>query len=394
MDPQELPGREKKELDSAAARIACLIAGFLRGTLTPPEHEELDRWVEASDRNMLLFEELTAQADTYPPLRETDGLLPCRKVRRHRAILRYALPAAAVVLLAVGGWWLFRIARPATTPFAAAGGPLQDSSLPGQPLLILGDGTAIAVPLHRDTSLRVEGGRLQVGSAGLVYRKREAPSAPAARHTLRTPRQQTLRVALEDGTRVWLNGGTRLSYPSQFGVGTREVALEGEAWFEVAPDPARPFLVRTRGLSLRVLGTAFNVEAYSKTVATTLIEGRLQVQGAGDSAVLTAGEQLRAAAGGRWHKLREADVASALDWQSGVFVFRGASLETILHQLARWYGVEVIRKDSCTHHFSATLPRHLPLERVLAILELTGRVRFRLKGQTLIVEDPPATFQS
>lgn len=380
-------------LDAEAARIAWLIAGFLRGTLTPKEHRELDDWVGLSDEHMRLFEELTDETASSGTLSPAEGrpspapLLPENGGRR--LVRRAALPlAAAAVLLLVlfTVWWLPRPFQP-KAPQAEEGVPPPGTMA----LLTAGSGQAIALLAGRDTSLTLKGGsRLQSGPEGISYPAGGTQPLSTTLHTLRTLPGRTCRLRLSDGTAVWLNAGSRLTYPAAFGAGRREVTLRGEAYFEVRHDPARPFSVRSGGLLLQVLGTSFNVEAYTQEVSTTLVEGRVQVSRAADTTILAAGEQLRAAAQGPFRKTARADVAAALGWQSGLFVFRDASLETVLAQLARWYDVVPSLSDTVPFHFTATIPRDLPLERVLAILELTGKVRFSLDGSTLRAEGVPA----
>ena len=109
---------------------------------------------------------------------------------------------------------------------------------------------------------------------------------PAAQSPAETVPQQLVtqkgsrsHIKLPDGTTVWLNAGSKLNYPRQFTGGKREVALEGEAFFDVAKDPDRPFTVRTKTFAIRVLGTEFNVAAYpdENKLETTLISGKVQV---------------------------------------------------------------------------------------------------------------------
>ena len=113
-------------------------------------------------------------------------------------------------------------------------------------------------------------------------------------HTIRVPRGGEYNLQLADGTKVYLNAGSSLRYPVRFTGKRREVTLSGEGYFEVAKDSTQPFVVRAGDVDVRVLGTAFNVNAYpeKETVATTLVEGRVQVNYKTGQQVIQPGMQL------------------------------------------------------------------------------------------------------
>lgn len=391
MNTHLTPEDDLSALDAEAYRVAYLIAGYLQHTLTPAEHEELDRWVEASDRNMQLFEELTEE-DKIPQTlhwartlgKGSQPAISALRKRPKRMGHRYwPLAAAACLLLVAGGlWWHLRMsAEKAASPSPVS--IVKSSSSSHRAVLALESGATVALSAT-DTSITLPGGSLlHAGPQGLCYPTGKGTASLSSTHALRTPRGATYTVLLPDSTRVWLNAASTLRYPSQFTEGTREVTLSGEAYFEVRRDLKQPFIVRTAGQVLQVLGTTFNVEAYTPQATTTLVEGRVKISGSGGSTELEAGEQLAADSTGHFQKTAHADVAAALGWQSDQFVFRDASLTTILAQFARWYDIEVAIRDPVPDQFTATIPRSLPLERALAVLELTGKVRFHRDGKAL-----------
>lgn len=379
------PGRA--ELDQQAARIAYLIAGFLRGTLTVPEHQELDDWVGENDRNMELFEDLTDEAQRSATLQWADSLQGYErsprigKLKRTLPRLRRYWPAAAACLLlaAAAWWWVYRPAPPTREPLAAVLASGRGA------ILTTPDGRSF--PLYGDTTVYpAEGGQLYVREQTLRYVPPAGTAGPALRHSLRTLPGSTFAVVLADSTRVWLNAASRLEYPAAFPLQVRTVTLHGEAYFEVTPDPARPFRVRTGDVELQVLGTAFNVKGYTNEVTTTLVEGRLQVSGAGQQAVLLPGEQLHCPKEAPFQKRPRADVAAVLAWQQGLFVFRDAPLSEVVAELSRWYSAELAVRGNAALPVTAAIPRDLPLQRVCSILEHTGRIRIYGEGPSLIVE--------
>ena len=112
-------------------------------------------------------------------------------------------------------------------------------------------------------------------------------------YSVESPRGSKLKLSLPDGTSVWLNADSKLRFPVSFTAERREVYLEGEAYFEVAKDSAREFWVHAGAMDVKVLGTSFNVKAYERleTVATTLVEGSVEVACAGKSFQIVPGEQ-------------------------------------------------------------------------------------------------------
>ena len=103
--------------------------------------------------------------------------------------------------------------------------------------------------------------------------------------TITVPAGQRINITLVDGTNVWLNARTSLSYPVKFGKNNRQVVLDGEAYFDVTKDKSKPFIVQTDNYNVEVLGTKFDVNAYSETgeFETTLMSGSVKVASASDS---------------------------------------------------------------------------------------------------------------
>ena len=129
-----------------------------------------------------------------------------------------------------------------------------------------------------------------------------------------------------------------MRYPVVFREGERVVELEGEAYFEVAKDEMRPFIVRMNGSEIKVTGTSFNARAYGNEdeVVTTLVEGRVEVNGR----KIVPGEQARCEVNTGNLTVKTVDVNRFIAWKEGYFVFRNERLEDVMKTLARWYGVE------------------------------------------------------
>ncbi len=203
--------------------------------------------------------------------------------------------------------------------------------------------------------------------------------------TMDVPVASTFSLTLNDGTKVWLNSSSKLSYPSKFDSNIRKVTLVGEAYFEVAKDKDRPFIINANGTEIRVLGTSFNVNAYSKTVSTTLVEGSLKVTNGNSSSIIKPGQEAITNSGDI--KIAEPNLLTKIAWQRGEFFFDGNNLHEILEQLKLWYNVEVegLEELDYTSTFKGSIDKNQNLSSVLKILNLATGKNIELKNKTIII---------
>ena len=164
--------------------------------------------------------------------------------------------------------------------------------------------------------------------------------------TLTTPRGKDYMVTLSDGTKVWMNAESKLQFPEVFQGKTREVFLHGEAYFEVAKDATRPFIVKTNYFNTKVLGTTFNVKAYSgKDANIVLIEGSVAVmqKNKKKETILQPGQQFTIT--DKQSLVREVDTYPYTQWREGFFYFENQTLFEIMQELGRWYNVNIAFDD-------------------------------------------------
>lgn len=208
-----------------------------------------------------------------------------------------------------------------------------------------------------------------------------------------TPRGGTYQITLSDGTRVWLNAASRLRYPQRFSGPFREVTLNGEAYFEVTGNKDQPFVVKSRGQQVTVIGTEFNIAAYEdeERTRTTLIDGSVKVaveDGAsapanrmvwlrpGQQSVLTGSELVSL----------QVDPLIETAWRNGRFYFENQTIKSVMRQLARWYDIDVTYENGVEHRrFSGSISRFNKIEDVLYNLELTKTIRFQIKENRVTV---------
>lgn len=217
--------------------------------------------------------------------------------------------------------------------------------------------------------------------------------------TLSTPRGGTYQITLPDGSKVWLNSSSRLTYPSQFAKDERIVELEGEAYFEISKrlktkasanekTSKLPFLVKTRNQTVEVLGTQFNISAYSdeSNVKTTLVEGSVKVALVNKkSAQGTVPIVLKPGQQSILHNdkttVNRVDVSTFIGWKQGYFIFNGTELQDAMKQLSRWYNVEIRYEGNLPRTlFYGKISREGTLAEALVILK-EGKVNFRIEKQ-------------
>ena len=257
-----------------------------------------------------------------------------------RAAMRYA--AVAVLCLTIGGGVVYFYMKGDDVNFVSDSFAVTENIK--EPVLILDDDEHI--PLNAEESkidYSADGG-IVVNNEKVVGRKnsKEMPKM----NTLVIPYGNRSTIHLSDGTKVWLNAGSRLIYPSKFVDNTREVYLVGEAFFNVQHNAEKPFVVKTSNLSVKVLGTQFNVSAYPEdnSVQTVLTEGSVEVVKADaglfeKSVFLKPGQMALWQKDGNETKVYDVDVEDYTLWTEGVFSFSNTDLNRIVKKLERYYNI-------------------------------------------------------
>ncbi|MBV5311675.1 MAG: DUF4974 domain-containing protein [Prolixibacteraceae bacterium] len=200
-----------------------------------------------------------------------------------------------------------------------------------------------------------------------------------------SPEGQISEFKLIDGTRVWLNSGTRIKVPVSFNAKHRILFMEGEAFFEVTKNPKYPFFVHTEALSVRVMGTSFNVSAYhsEENSEITLIEGKVGIKERNGQrlAMLLPGQQLVYDKANRSKLRRLVDTSPYEAWRDGKMIFKDRSLEYISERLERWYNVEIDFKEETISQlkFTGTILKSKPLSQVLEVITLSAPIRFEIQ---------------
>lgn len=329
-------------------RIASKIAALWLGIATEEEKREVEAWKNERAGRSELVENLLGQKDMVENDKELKRFPvweAWRQVEKRLGKSRKGLHllvecckyAAVLAILAGGGYFLFR-ERPLEVKVTKVGMPVFHSGTKGA-RLILGDGKVVEITKDNRFQLaETDGTIIRKDSAGIVYSPVTSAGDSLVYNKMETLTGMEYTLALSDGSLVYLNAETSVKYPVVFAENERMVELDGEAYFEVAKDASRPFIVRMNGVDVKVTGTSFNARAYRNEgkVVTTLIEGRVEVNGK----AIVPGEQARYEVGNGDLEVAKVDVEHFVAWKEGYFVFRNERLEDVMRTLARWYKVE------------------------------------------------------
>ncbi len=191
-------------------------------------------------------------------------------------------------------------------------------------------------------------------------------------------------IIFQDGSKVFLNAGTTISYPQHFGLAERRVVLNGEAYFEVAPNARRPFVVEIGRAAVKVLGTSFNVKAYDTEpkVDVVLIEGKVEFSDGMQQFMMAPSQRLVFdKAGGTVEIFDDQHAAHSALWRKNTLAFRDAPLQEVIATLERWYDVQFEVRDDAAYKstFSLQTPQ-LPLPELLGEMQNISDVRFEIDG--------------
>lgn len=378
-----LPGN----MSEHGQRIAYLVAGFIRHTLTEKEHDELDAWINESDENMKLFEEWTDDDHIQANLEWMDKINSEKSFKRLQAqgafqspkkIWSWSVAASLLLVIAASSIFLFKN-YPATNPQTIT----SEKVVPGSMKATLEYGNNQLVDLGSPNKIIVDSGIIQEASGLLVYHSTKFTST----QVLRVPIGGKYQLVLSDSTKIWLNSGTKLVYPDYFDDTVRKVQLTGEAYFEVSKNNKQPFIVEfSKNFQIRALGTSFDIKYYTNESVheITLLEGSVLVTRDIQQTLMKPGEQFRLAKT-KTEKVLLQDPKTVIGWKQDLFIFNRIDLETMMRQLERWYGITTVYETRTTDPFTCTFEKNQPLTEILTIIEKSSKISFRIKDKTVYI---------
>ena len=197
-------------------------------------------------------------------------------------------------------------------------------------------------------------------------------------------------ITLPDSTKVWLNSDTKISYPADYGLKERNVTLVGEAYFEVAKNPDKRFIVEAKGMQVEALGTSFNVNAYQNDnkIIASLFSGSVRVSYDRHVAILEPHESIRVDLLNRsFSRYKDESMQNIALWRKNEITFDGESLEEITHIMSRLYNTTICIEDESLKKvcYIGTI-RNNNLENFIDIINLTTPVVYENKGDTVFLK--------
>jgi len=371
-------------------RLIELVDRLENNTATKPELEELEVFYQSFENSdgitSKLNDEQSYKAELFEKVRTAIGFDPeHKKLGVTKLWPRLLIVAASISLIAIGVYFF----KDQSGINGTQNVSIVNDVAPGKQgaTLTLANGKKIRLSAAANGDLAQEAGVTITKSANgqLVYEIKDNSAESNKINTLSTAKGETYQVRLPDGSLVWLNAASSLTYAvNLIESGKRSVKLEGEGYFEIAKDKLHPFIVESKGQKVEVLGTHFNINAYSDepSIQTTLLEGAVKIN---NRTILKPNEQ--AINTGSAIKVIQVDGTIFTDWKDGIFTFRKERLETILAKISKWYDVDIVSQGNTSAQltFSGTISRNTPISGVLKLLEAKANIRFKVEGKKLLV---------
>ncbi len=374
--------------------IARIIHRYLIGEISGNEQILLDKWLEQSKRHPEMLQEfcrkgyLDERILQHQLFRAEKGIQVFMERKKREFWQKRWIQGmvAAVVfgcVVTFSIFWYLNLDHKEPLELVHAENPIVPGSY--RAVLILDNGRHVDLLKESELKIKEKSALITVADNHIAYSQEDTGKLEAVNQVF-IPRGGEYSLELSDGTIVWLNAESRLRYPVRFKENYREVEITGEAFFEVAKDLDRPFVVDVDGMKISVLGTSFNVRAYPDDVRqATLVKGRIEVSYKNQRVEIAPGEQIELNKG--CLEVCEVDTQVCMGWKNGLFVFEEQTLERVFSELERWYDVHVFFESEGVKplKFTSNIPRYTDIDRVLGIIELAACVKCEIKGHTIIV---------
>ena len=384
--------------NNALERYQELAKKWLDGSITPDEQAEFAAWYNKDQDSPVEIPPSFAQSEEILKERifsKIDSTIKNNGSRNKKIIPIVWFSAAASILLIAGCFFLFnKHTQPVKLVLSNhQKNQPQNDVLPGgnKAVLTLANGKKIDLDDVKKGVLANQGNTLlkKDRDGQVVY---QAPvngkDSSLIFNTITIPKGGQFQLVLSDGSKVWLNSASSITFPAAFSKTERKVTITGEAYFEVAKNKHLPFRVVTGKQTVEVLGTHFNINAYTDEAAikTTLIEGSVKVTTDALSTVIKPEEQA-SISNTKADRINvyTVDVDNVLAWKNGNFQFEKTEIPDIMREAARWYNVEVKYEGDIPHRrFTGSISRNVNLSELLKMLKYTG-VNFKIEGSMIIV---------
>ena len=389
--------KEEQDKIKETLSISDKISDILSKELDVGSQHVLDSWLAQNEQNKALFNKICSDNTIREKIynyKNSDAeqafndFLKARKQRSNRRIYYRFLSGAAVIAICFGFWALIRIQEQETQNLQVTETEQQLSDMPAnKPVLTLGDGTRMNVWGDNLYFKETEKGQKIMLGDSLLSQKEDSITADSY-NTLEVPLRCDFNFTMSDGTRVWINAASTLKYPAKFAADSRTVYASGEIYLEVAKDAGRPFYVVVDGITVKVLGTSFNIRAYADENDTkvTLLEGKIAAQINDKEYTLTPGKQLKRDKTFGETSVRTVDPAEIVSWTRGYYIFKKARLLEVVNTLKNWYGVNIMLSSGASDIiYTGVVNKEEKLEVFLRRLEEVSNVKCSCNGKFVTI---------
>ncbi|OUN95816.1 FecR family protein [Odoribacter splanchnicus] len=389
--------KEEQDKIKETLSISDKISDILSKELDVGSQHVLDSWLAQNEQNKALFNKICSDNTIREKIynyKNSDAeqafndFLKARKQRSNRRIYYRFLSGAAVIAICFGFWALIRIQEQETQNLQVTETEQQLSDMPAnKPVLTLGDGTRMNVWGDNLYFKETEKGQKIMLGDSLLSQKEDSITADSY-NTLEVPLRCDFNFTMSDGTRVWINAASTLKYPAKFAADSRTVYASGEIYLEVAKDAGRPFYVVVDGITVKVLGTSFNIRAYADENDTkvTLLEGKIAAQINDKEYTLTPGKQLKRDKTFGETSVRTVDPAEIVSWTRGYYIFKKARLQEVVNTLKNWYGVNIMLSSGASDIiYTGVVNKEEKLEVFLRRLEEVSNVKCSCNGKFVTI---------
>ena len=389
--------KEEQDKIKETLSISDKISDILSKELDVGSQHVLDSWLAQNEQNKALFNKICSDNTIREKIynyKNSDAeqafndFLKARKQRSNRRIYYRFLSGAAVIAICFGFGALIRIQEQETQNLQVTETEQQLSDMPAnKPVLTLGDGTRMNVWGDNLYFKETEKGQKIMLGDSLLSQKEDSITADSY-NTLEVPLRCDFNFTMSDGTRVWINAASTLKYPAKFAADSRTVYASGEIYLEVAKDAGRPFYVVVDGITVKVLGTSFNIRAYADENDTkvTLLEGKIAAQINDKEYTLTPGKQLKRDKTFGETSVRTVDPAEIVSWTRGYYIFKKARLQEVVNTLKNWYGVNIMLSSGASDIiYTGVVNKEEKLEVFLRRLEEVSNVKCSCNGKFVTI---------
>ncbi|MDB5275020.1 MAG: anti-FecI sigma factor, FecR [Chitinophagaceae bacterium] len=375
-------------------RLQKLARNYLKGKLSASEQQEIDEWF-LNEESSESTTEINLSSDQHrrqllARIHSKAGITQ-PETRVSRLWVKITVAASVLLMLSVGAYIVLhqKIAKQQTAQNIQDIGPGGNKAI-----LTLANGEKVQLTGAKNGLVAQQGGvAIAKKSDGLLsYSNNQAdPSEEKAQlfNTIQTPRGGKYKLVMADGTIAILDAASSIRYPVAFNGKERSVEITGQVYFEVIHNADQPFKVSVKGQIIEDLGTKFNINAYDDepVIKTTLLEGSIALTRSNHTTILRPGQQAVNTIKEADTKVVVADIEEVVAWKNDYFVFNNEAIESVMRKISRWYDVDIQYKDGqkIKETYLGGLTRYSNVSQVLKMLEITGDVKFEIKGKTIVV---------